>query len=140
VTALPPTPRGAGALGDTDTRSPAEVDSRARAYLTPGYVQRRERGGDAGHLRKGRAYTSVREAGRRPDTMAASVRGFVKEARRPDRLDQPLTMVRSRRPSHPDSQRARGGRPVAGLRAVLTKGMTGYLSTAGVRPDLPYRL
>jgi carboxypeptidase C (cathepsin A) len=67
---------------------------------------------------------------------------FVKEARRPDKLlisryDGSVTAP----DPHPDSERARGDALFDGLRAVLTKGMTDYLSdTLGVRTDLPYRL
>jgi carboxypeptidase C (cathepsin A) len=67
---------------------------------------------------------------------------FVKEARRPDKLlisryDGSVTAP----DPYPDSKRARGDALFDGLRAVLTKGMTGYLSdTLGVRTDLPYRL
>jgi carboxypeptidase C (cathepsin A) len=67
---------------------------------------------------------------------------FVKEARRPDKLlisryDGSVTAP----DPHPGSERARGDALFDGLRAVLTKGMTDYLSdTLGVRTDLPYRL
>lgn len=67
---------------------------------------------------------------------------FVKEARRPDKLlisryDGSVTAP----DPHPGSERARGDTLFDGLRAVLTEGMTGYLSdTLGVRTDLPYRL
>jgi carboxypeptidase C (cathepsin A) len=67
---------------------------------------------------------------------------FVKEARRPDKLlisryDGSVTAP----DPYPGSERARGDAMFDGLRAVLIKGMTGYLSdTLGVRTDLPYRL
>src|SRR5258708_679376 len=67
---------------------------------------------------------------------------FVKEARRPDKLlisryDGSVTAP----DPYPGSERARGDALFDGLRAVLIKGMTGYLSdTLGVRTDLPYRL
>ena len=67
---------------------------------------------------------------------------FVKEARRPDKLlisryDGSVTAP----DPYPDSERARGDVLFDPLRAVLTGGMTGYLSdTLGVRTDLPYQL
>jgi carboxypeptidase C (cathepsin A) len=67
---------------------------------------------------------------------------FVKEARRPDKLliSRYDGSVATPDP-YPGSERARGDALFDGLRAVLIKGMTGYLSdTLGVRTDLPYRL
>jgi carboxypeptidase C (cathepsin A) len=67
---------------------------------------------------------------------------FVKEARRSENLlisryDGSATAPDPR----PGSPRARGDVLFDGLRAVLMRGMTGYLSdTLGVRTDLPYRL
>jgi carboxypeptidase C (cathepsin A) len=67
---------------------------------------------------------------------------FVKEARRSDglvvsRYDGSVTAP----DPYPGSERVRGDALFDGLRAVLAKGMTGYLSdTLGVRTDLPYRL
>ena len=87
-------------------------------------------------------YTSVPEAvvARHDGRLPLGV--FVKEARRPEsllisRYDGSVTAP----DPHPDSKRARGDALFDGLRAVLTKGMTDYLSdTLGVRTDLPYRL
>src|SRR5258708_22159368 len=87
-------------------------------------------------------YTSVPEAvvARHDGRLPLGV--FVKEARRSEsllisRYDGSVTAP----DPHPDSKRARGDVLFDGLRAVLTKGMTDYLSdTLGVRPDLPYRL
>jgi carboxypeptidase C (cathepsin A) len=67
---------------------------------------------------------------------------FVKEARRSESLviSRYDGSVTAPDPS-PGSRRARGDVLFDGLRAVLTKGMTDYLSdTLGVRTDLPYRL
>ena len=67
---------------------------------------------------------------------------FVKEARRTDKLlisryDGSVTAP----DPFPDAERMRGDILFDGLRAVLVKGMTGYLADAlGVRTDLPYRL
>ena len=67
---------------------------------------------------------------------------FVKEARRPDKLliSRYDGSVAAPDP-YPGLERARGDALFDGLRAVLIKGMTDYLSdTLGVRTDLPYRL
>ncbi|HJQ59049.1 MAG TPA: carboxypeptidase [Vineibacter sp.] len=67
---------------------------------------------------------------------------FVKEARRTDKLltsryDGSVTAP----DPQPDSERARGDALFDPLRAVLTSGMTAYLSdTLGIRTDLPYEL
>ncbi len=67
---------------------------------------------------------------------------FVKEARRPDKLlvsryDGSVTAP----DPWPDSERSRGDVLFDPMRAVLTGGMTAYLSDAlGVRTDVPYHL